>query len=614
MDLPSPLFNPSEREALKDYLAKLLAPICDADVNLLGDYILALLTHDNASPTEIRELCLRQLEDFLRVDTSAFVQDLFEALRCKSFLSFPAHQTQPVAKKRPNDQPSGPCSKKVARYSSDQQGRNGTSSFQFPDGPADFSNPWPSLVPFPVWGNGMQQPQRTGKCRDYEEKGFCMRGDTCPFDHGTDRIIVNGSENPQVPLDSAGAYDPANGLLPGRRSTQGIRGRGRGTIRGPRGGMNGSHISQQSRPPLPPRGPNYDESITSLIVQNIPAEKLDQSLVEQFFSNFGTLESLTMQPEFNQAVIKFAKYHDAKRAYDSPEPIFNNRFVKVFWERKSDIRSRRPSFSKKPIIPPSTPTQSPQDLAKLIQLKQTEFEARQAKKKERELKLAEIERQKRELLEKQARQQRELDELLAKQKNHKVDSKIAEPPLSHQGETEITVQKSGTTKSTGDVLRAQLQALQAEAAELGIDAAQATRAYPFSRGRGYRGGRGGLASRGRAPLGSKKLDNRPKSITITQIPSGTDEQLCQFLFQIGDYESITKESDQQTVHFKERWIAENFMASNGNIPGVGQVKLSWTSTSPCHESMFPADDDEGDRKEHEENHMDDEDGERRWKG
>lgn len=27
-------------------------------------------------------------------------------------------------------------------------------------------------------------------CRDYDEKGFCMRGDMCFFDYGSDLVVV----------------------------------------------------------------------------------------------------------------------------------------------------------------------------------------------------------------------------------------------------------------------------------------------------------------------------------------------------------------------------------------------------------------------------------------
>ena len=28
------------------------------------------------------------------------------------------------------------------------------------------------------------------RCRDYDEKGFCMRGDQCKFDHGSDAVVL----------------------------------------------------------------------------------------------------------------------------------------------------------------------------------------------------------------------------------------------------------------------------------------------------------------------------------------------------------------------------------------------------------------------------------------
>ena len=34
------------------------------------------------------------------------------------------------------------------------------------------------------------EPAQKQKCRDYEEKGVCYRGDDCPYYHGTDRISV----------------------------------------------------------------------------------------------------------------------------------------------------------------------------------------------------------------------------------------------------------------------------------------------------------------------------------------------------------------------------------------------------------------------------------------
>ncbi|XP_047219461.1 RNA-binding protein 26 [Girardinichthys multiradiatus] len=41
-------------------------------------------------------------------------------------------------------------------------------------------------------------PQQRKRCRDYDEKGFCMRGDMCPFDHGSDPVVVEDVNLPSI--------------------------------------------------------------------------------------------------------------------------------------------------------------------------------------------------------------------------------------------------------------------------------------------------------------------------------------------------------------------------------------------------------------------------------
>ncbi|XP_076835877.1 RNA-binding protein 27 isoform X2 [Brachyhypopomus gauderio] len=43
---------------------------------------------------------------------------------------------------------------------------------------------------FPNRGEGKSAVHKH-RCRDYDEKGFCVRGDLCPFDHGNDPLIVD---------------------------------------------------------------------------------------------------------------------------------------------------------------------------------------------------------------------------------------------------------------------------------------------------------------------------------------------------------------------------------------------------------------------------------------
>ncbi|XP_074527522.1 RNA-binding protein 27 isoform X2 [Halichoeres trimaculatus] len=51
------------------------------------------------------------------------------------------------------------------------------------------------------------------RCRDYDEKGFCVRGDLCPFDHGNDPLIVDDVNLPNmIPFPPQPVMPPPTGL------------------------------------------------------------------------------------------------------------------------------------------------------------------------------------------------------------------------------------------------------------------------------------------------------------------------------------------------------------------------------------------------------------------
>jgi hypothetical protein len=56
---------------------------CDAEPSVLADYVIALLKHDKEDK-ELMDLCASQLQDFLREETAAFLEDLFKFLNVKS--------------------------------------------------------------------------------------------------------------------------------------------------------------------------------------------------------------------------------------------------------------------------------------------------------------------------------------------------------------------------------------------------------------------------------------------------------------------------------------------------------------------------------------------------
>lgn len=47
-------------------------------------------------------------------------------------------------------------------------------------------------------GNLHPQSGKRQRCRDFDEKGYCMRGETCPWDHGVDPVVLEDINNPAL--------------------------------------------------------------------------------------------------------------------------------------------------------------------------------------------------------------------------------------------------------------------------------------------------------------------------------------------------------------------------------------------------------------------------------
>ncbi|KAF9435410.1 hypothetical protein BGZ76_006338 [Entomortierella beljakovae] len=239
---------------------------------------------------------------------------------------------------------------------------------------------------------GFNQPKRQ-RCRDYDEKGYCMRGDMCQFDHGEDRIVVD--DVPNVPFDMMGVvpsmgpngmmgmgvnrppffpggpnsgmmpnptdiYDPEAALaldgmgVPGQgaeqfenRNQQGgpesgrfgqdpsTRGslRGRGGLRGMRGarGRGGASHPYAVQGRFPGAASTGGVK-SSLVVEHIPDEFNTIDKVNEFFKQFGSLTNIQVDQSAHKALIQYSTREEANAAYNSPDVIFGNRFVKVYWQ------------------------------------------------------------------------------------------------------------------------------------------------------------------------------------------------------------------------------------------------------------------------------------------
>jgi len=64
-----PLFAEADTPLLKSFLISRLQTASEADPDVLSDYILALLRHDQ-SPEEVMQTCITQLADFITSGTT----------------------------------------------------------------------------------------------------------------------------------------------------------------------------------------------------------------------------------------------------------------------------------------------------------------------------------------------------------------------------------------------------------------------------------------------------------------------------------------------------------------------------------------------------------------
>ena len=417
---------------------------------------------------------------------------------------------------------------------------------------------------------GPPMTQKKQRCRDYDIKGFCARGNTCMFEHGEHSIWV-------PPANKGDEYDPTNSTLMTGVENNGTpgptgnfsqfrgndRGRGRGGFhRGDGRQFNNNTTSgsrRGARAEFSSDRPNYDRSKTTIVVENIPEDKFSEDEVRGFFSEFGSIVEVTMRPYKRLAIVKYEDWDSAKAAYNSPKVIFDNRFVKVYWYVSQDSLPQQPTVSgsnvtvkitteeSSPTTPaPAKTTSEPQidieEFTKKQEEAQRVHEEKMKKKQEMEAARKELEKRQEDLLKSQEEEKRKLMERIAAK-----SGKTSTSPKN--GTPGLTAVK---TSSQTEALKAQLAALEDEARSLGIDTSlsdDTSWGGYQGRGRGFRGGyrgsrgayvprgfRGGYRGRGSAPFvagaRSFNLDNRPKKVGLTGIDfsdAEKDESLRQYL-------------------------------------------------------------------------------------
>ncbi|RVE46269.1 hypothetical protein evm_009093 [Chilo suppressalis] len=229
-------------------------------------------------------------------------------------------------------------------------------------------------------GSGSPRDQRPDisdaykrRCRDFDEKGYCMRGDLCQWDHGTDPLVLEDAAltrvltapppvpeyNPLTPDIWCGAPGfapyphprplPPRELIPIPR----VRHEAVGVpppLRHPPPHKKNFDYNRLGapRPPLPVNAGNC-----SLEVKKVPRGLNDITHLNNHFCKFGKIVNIQVcfEGDPEGALITFSNPTEANVAYKSTEAVLNNRFIKVFWHNPENKQENMPPTQQQKIQP-----------------------------------------------------------------------------------------------------------------------------------------------------------------------------------------------------------------------------------------------------------------------
>ncbi|KAI9498804.1 hypothetical protein BDB00DRAFT_799580 [Zychaea mexicana] len=204
--------------------------------------------------------------------------------------------------------------------------------------------------------NQQQEPRIRQPCRHFEERGFCLFGDSCRYDHGQNVAVADYS-NFQAMFSTPGSAPMSNPMMmnmsgqvtPYNMTTTPYEFKNPAdmaeTPKQPQ------HQNQQPQPQQRhhqqqsyqevPYTTRYNKNSTRLVIEKIPTEACTIDSVTETFKRFGTIVDIELQPENQRAFLEFKTHDEALKAHQSPEVLFNNRFVKVFWRKESQQQQQQ---------------------------------------------------------------------------------------------------------------------------------------------------------------------------------------------------------------------------------------------------------------------------------
>ncbi|KAF1742232.1 hypothetical protein MXB_4811, partial [Myxobolus squamalis] len=318
-------------EVFKNWLTKTLEPLCDADPSALAKYIVALL-HKNKTNYALKSICTEQLEVFLSKETEAFIDNMFQTLESRSYMNsnsetddvINAEIIQEEEQSNPDDIQN---SKEIApETEKDEEMSREASTTPVHDLPEK------KILKY------SHKP-----CFEFQAKGTCSRRSQCPYQHiqrqaQTDLTGLRLGNLPLIPtgeiIKNIMQNEVFNQMLAQNKRVYDFS------------NSQNEHRNEN----LKRKHPNlYSFQKTghlskSLILKKVPPMSVNINDVNLYFSKFGKVINVILNFENNPSwvLIEFSTSDEAKAAYDSPDAIFGNRFIRIFYYKSSHKSEEEP--------------------------------------------------------------------------------------------------------------------------------------------------------------------------------------------------------------------------------------------------------------------------------
>lgn len=239
-----------------------------------------------------------------------------------------------------------------------------------------------------------------GRCVDFDEKGYCMKGDLCVYDHGKDPVVL-ATGNGVLSFQNAGAsftnpltpafpvpivqnvpvpvpvqpYPPAQNQRMYYPSTEGsywVRGSGeqkfskqkRELVSVPTGEIQNrfkrknfkkeeNNTNNNKKPKFDYRRLGPKVSSNEVQLKNVPENLNNISSLNNSFMKFGKITNIQTSSENKEATITFSASHEAQKAYQNIETVFGTLPITANWFSDNSVEVK--PVEEKIASPPQKP-------------------------------------------------------------------------------------------------------------------------------------------------------------------------------------------------------------------------------------------------------------------